>query len=95
MRDWDLQHLVGHQLMTAQDASQHITIAQTARDNSVFSADHGNARMMITESRETRKRRQKTPTVTSAAIATPLEVTQDQEQNEKLSDEPPYKSRGD
>ena len=68
--------------MTAKDASPHITIPQTARNDSVFIADHGNARMMITESGETRKRRKKTPTVTSAAIATPLEVTQDQDQEQ-------------
>jgi hypothetical protein len=76
---------VGHQLMTAQDASQNITFTQTSGHNSVFSADHENARMITTESRNThlRNRRKKTPTVLSAARATPFEVTQDQEQHQE------------
>jgi hypothetical protein len=79
VRGWDLQHPVGNQLMTAKDASPHITIPQTARNNSVFSASHGKARMMNIENRETR-RRKTTPTITSAAIDTHLTVTQEQKQ---------------
>ena len=60
--------------MTAKDASPPITIPQTTRNDSVFSANHGNARMMTTENRETRRKRDQT--ITSAAIVSNLKIIQ-------------------
>ena len=71
--------------MNAPDASQKITTYQTAELNSAFNAEHGHAGITLIENRETllKKRRMETPTVTSVPRATPLEVIQNQEQNQE------------
>jgi hypothetical protein len=75
VRGWDSQHLAGNQLMIAKDASQHITIARTARSHSAFSANLGTINLRITMKRGTKKKKQKNHTVHHATIYIPMEVT--------------------
>ena len=56
VRGWDWQHLtqgqVVQQLQTVQDASLNTIIQQTVRHSSVCIADHGDAKIRTTESRD-------------------------------------------